>query len=137
MKGVNVIEPFESIEQSVQETRLERGKRTRQQRRRRWGMMSVAMLTAFSTTVLLGVESSRMTNSLFTAEVANASSVTAGNLCAEDTHQNGEKHKPHPPGEGKGHCKPHGDDKKQDRSEQPPAEAPAQQPADAATESKR
>lgn len=101
MKGVNVIE-------SIEETRLERGRRLRKERRKQWGMLTVTAMTAFSTTILLGHENTRLTNSLFTAEVANASSVgAAANFCAEDTHRNGDKHKPHPPGNGYGHCKPH------------------------------
>ncbi|WP_132946384.1 hypothetical protein [Tumebacillus sp. BK434] len=100
---MNVIESM-----SREETRLKRGRRQRKERRQQWGLLTVTALTAFSTTILVGHENTRVTHSLFAAEVANASTVgAAADFCAEERHRNGDKHKPHPPGNGYGHCKPH------------------------------
>jgi hypothetical protein len=110
MKGVNVIESFETICNLVQETRLERGRRLRRERRKRWGMLAVTAMTAFSTTILLWHENTRLTNAHFTSEVTHAFTFTAAvNFCGQedDMHQSGDGHKDHPPGNGYGHCKPY------------------------------
>lgn len=134
MKGVNVIESM-YMSESMEETRLERGRRRRQERRKQWGMLTVTAMTAFSTTILVGHENTRLTNSLFTAEVANASTVgAAADFCAEETHRNGDKHKPHPPGNGYGHCKPHDNQAVTEEIPDPPPEentAPAEPAEDA------
>ncbi|ASS76989.1 hypothetical protein CIG75_20185 [Tumebacillus algifaecis] len=117
------IESFDSHEPQGQESHLEHNRRLRKERRKRWGMMMVTAMTAFSTTILLGVENTGSTNALFTASVVNASTVkAAANFCDEDTHRNGDKHKPHPPGNGYGHCKPH---KNQDDAPATTEEQPA------------
>ncbi|HEU4962527.1 MAG TPA: hypothetical protein VFV52_01515 [Bacilli bacterium] len=92
------------------ETRLERGRRLRKLRRRRTGLIGLTGICSFSLTLVMGTWLTGTTYSVFTdSDQLGGTIQAAADFCqeAEDTHQNGEEHKEHPPGEGEGHCKPH------------------------------
>jgi hypothetical protein len=131
------------------ETRVERGRRLRKQRRWRQGMVLLTGLSAFSVTLLTGSILMEPTYSQFTSQaVIKGSFAAKAQFCGkdtdddhddhdekgrkvEDTNKKGDKHKPRPPGDGKGHCKPHDedDDKEHDLQDEKQADDPKTAPA--------